>query len=317
MDDVMELEEEKPEVLFIRLCDRRPSGFIQDMNGTPAGTKGTIHHHEFDSPVARFIPNFGFKRGVKEESRNGKKVKTPYNEPIRYIKEQTEISVERQQALGIQRSRSVKEDMIEIKRGEFSIAREGSFIGLFDYIKESFYNKSNKNRSTHATAIYEEVEVGKEEEGLNEYDLYLADAIKFVGKFYQRTAKGYSYNEGKIDALCELFAIFAETMAGKVTALNGIAKADPEKFMVKAIKFEQTAFANVAHAIQLKVIEIKDNFVFYTGKDKMIANLGTVYLSPDEQIERLSELLETPDFKAAKEEFMFELDVAKEEQLNK
>lgn len=318
VDDVMEMEEDKPEVLYIRLCDRRPSGFIQDMNGVPAGTKGTEHHHEFDSPVARFIPNFGMRKGIKEETRNGNKVKTAYNEPIRYIKDQTEISVERQALLNIQRSRAAKEDMIEIKRGEFSVVREGSWIGLFDFIKQAFYNKSNTDRSgSRATAIYEEVEMGKEEEGLNEYDIYLADAIKFIGKFYQKTGKGYIYKEDKINALCELFAVYAETMAGKVTALNGTAKLNPEKFMIKAIKFEQTAFANVTHALQLKVIQIKDNLVYYTEKDKIMMNLGSGYMRPDQQIERISELLETPDFKAAKEEFMFELDLAKEKQLNK
>lgn len=299
-------------VLFIRLCDQRPSGFILD-----DGKRGTPDQTQLMAPLARFIPNFGYRQVEKEEIRNGKKVKTKIHEPIRYIKEQTEISADRQRELGIFRSRSAKEDLIEIRRGEFSVAREGSWIGLYDYIKEAFYNKSNPNRSQRATAIYEEILPGAKEQELNEYDMMLADAIKFIGKFYQRTAKGYSYREEKIDALCELFAVFAETPAGKITALNAMAKGDPKGFLEKAEKFEQTNLANVAHALQLNVIQIKDGVVAYVDKDKMIMHLGSAPMSSTAQIERIAELLETPDFTAAKEELLFELECAKEKQLNK
>lgn len=309
--EVVEETVEVP-VLFIRLCDQRPSGFILD-----DGKRGTPDQTQLTAPLARFIPNFGFRQSEKTEIRDGKKVTTKYNEPIRYIKEQMEISVERQQTLQIQRSRAAKEDMIEVRRGEFSVAREGSWIGLYDFLKQAFYNKSNPNRSQRASAIYEEILPGAKEQELNEYDMMLADAIKFIGKFYQRTAKGYSYREEKIDALCELFAVYAETFAGKITALNAMAKGDPKGFLEKAEKFEQTNLANVAHALQLNVIQVKDGVVAYVDKEKMIMHLGSAPMSSTAQIEKIAELLETPDFTAAKEELLFELDCAKEKQLNK
>lgn len=314
----MEVEEmENPPVLYIELEDRRPSGFIMDLDGRPAGSFGTEHFIELDAPLARFIPTSGFRRGTKKEIKNGKTVDLAYNEPIRYIKEQTEISVEKQKLLGIEPGRATKENLIEVKRGNFSVVREGSYIGLYDYLLDVFYNSSNPNRSERATKIYKVVELGKEEEDLNDYDIMMADALMLVKRFYQKTAKGYVYKEDKINTLCSLFEIYAETMSGKVTALNALAKADPKKFIHKAEKFLQMNMTFVAHALHLNVIRFNDNTVESVDREKIFANLGSQRLTNQEKIERFSELLETDDFKEAKEELMIELEIAQENALNK
>lgn len=312
LEEVIEMEEEAP-VLHIRLCDRRGSGFILD-----DGKRGTAQQSELDSPTARFLPNWGYRRSYKVENRGGKTVKVPFNEEIRYIKEQTEISVVKQREMGIVRHRANKEDMIEIKRGEFHVVREGSYIGLFDYIKQVFYNKSNPDRSAKADAIYEEVIVDQKEEELNEYDISLAHALVFIGKFYQKSGKGYLYKEDKIEALCQLFEIFAETPAGKITALNAIAKLDPVKFMAKAEKFEQITIRLITHGLQLNVIQItSDGIAQYVEKDKVIYQiLGGDKMTRSAQIEKLAEAFQSDDLKGAYEEFKIELEVAREKDLN-
>lgn len=310
-------EMEKPPVLYIELYDKRPSGFIRDLDGKPAGSFGTEHHHELDSPMARFIPTFGYRKGVKKEMKNGKQVDLSYNEPIRYIKEQTEISLERQKLLGIERSRATKEDLIEVKRGSLSVVREGSYIGLYDYLTEVYYNASNPDRSKGADKIYKVVQLGIEEEGLNDLDIMMADALKLVARFYEKKSTGkYVYKEDKIDTLCNLFEVYAETMSGKITALNALAKTDPKEFIYRAEKFLQTNFTFVAQAIQLNVIYFKGNIAEYVGKEKIVANLGSEKLTNQEKVERLSELLQTDDFKEINEELMFEVEVVKEKQLN-
>jgi len=305
--DSEEVKEEKAPVLYIELFDRRGSGFILD-----DGNRGTQKQTEIDCPTAEFIPNFGFRRGVKKV--NGKEVF--YNEQIRYIKEQTEISVEKQKELGIVRSRAGKEDMIEVKKGSFTVAKEGSFIGLYDYLMESFYNADNPDRSSTATKIYRVIKLGEEEEGMNEDDILMADAIKLVAKFYQKVGKNkFTYNEEKINALCELFTIFAETMPGKIAALNGLAKIDPKTFLEKAAKFEQVTITEIAQALQLNVIQIKDNVLQYVDKEKIILSFGTAKLSREKQIEKAADLLHTPELKAAYEELQLELEIAQEKQL--
>lgn len=310
--DTEELKKEKVPTIYIELKDKRPSGFILD------GTLGTKHEVELDSPVARFIPNFGYRRKWVEETVNGKKVKTPINEAIRWIKNETEISVEKQKSAGIVPHRVSKEDKIIIEKGNFSIAREGAYIGLYDYLTQVFYNGTNPERSLGADAIYNVIELGKEEEETNEMDFMIADAINFVRKLVSKIGdKKYKYDEEKINALCEIFLVYAETMPGKVEALMQHAKYDPKTFLDKATKLIQTKVTEVSHALQLGVIVFKDNTVMYANKDKVIATLGTAKISHDSKINKLADLFGTPDFKATYEEFQMELEVAKEEALKK
>jgi hypothetical protein len=279
-----------------------------------------------NAPTACFIPNRGYRKGYKDVidritgkpqlDKEGKKVVQPYHEEIRYIKHQTEISVERQKMLGIIPHRVAQEDMIEVKKGNMTIVREGAHIPLYDYILDAFYNSSNPDRSPSAAKIYKVVELGKEEELLNDEDILMADALKFVARFYQRTAKGkYTYNEEKINGLCELFAIFGETMSGKVLALNSLAKLDPSAFLEKAEKFEQVTITEITHALHLNVIRFKDNVVEYVEKEKVIASLGTGKLSHDKKIEKLADLLHTPELKSAYDELQLELEIAQEKAL--
>jgi len=310
--DTAELQKEKIPIIFIELVDRRPSGFILD------GTRGTKYESELDSPTARFIPNVGFRRVFKTETINGKEVKTPINEPIRWIKNETEISVQKQKERGIVPNKQTREDKIIIEKGTFSVAREGSYVGLYDYLLEAFYNVSNPNRSSSASDIYRVIELGKDEEELNEMDFLIADATAFVKKLVQKTGtKQYKYNEEKINALCEMFAVYAETMPGKVEALMNMVKFDPEAFLQKATKMEQTKATEISHALQLNVVTFKGNTFQYVEKDKIIATLGTGNISHANKIEKMADLFGTPDFKAQYEEFQLELEIAKENANNK
>lgn len=309
--DNQEVKEKVP-TIYIELCDRRPSGFILD------GTAGTKHQQELDSPTARFIPNIGYRRIWQKETIGGKEVKTPKNEKIRWIKNEDEISFDKQIARGIIPHKVSKEDKIIIEKGNFSIAREGAYVGLYDYIMDVYYNKSNPDRSQNADAIYRVIELGKDEEEMNEMDFMIADAINFVRKLVTKTgAKSYKYDEEKIDSLCQIFLVYAETPSGKVEALMGHAKYDPKGFLEKATKIIQTKVTEISHALQLGVIVIKGNTVQYANKDKIIATLGTGNISHENKINKLADLFGTPDFKAAYEEFQIELEVAKEEALNK
>ncbi len=324
--DSVEVQDEKSPVLYIEVFDRRDSGFYLDSNGVPAGTRGTKFEMGIDCPTACFIPNVGYRKGYKPLidrvtnkpvlDEKGEIKMQAYHEPIRYIKHQTEISIEKQKALGIQPHRSAQEDMIEVKKGNMTIVKEGAHIPLYEYILEAFYNASNPDRSPGAAKIYKVVELGKEEEELNEEDILMADALKFVARFYQKTAKGkFTYNEEKINGLCELFAVFGETMSGKVLALNSLAKLDPSEFLKKAEKFEQVTITQITHALHLNVIRFKDNVVEYVEKEKVITSLGTAKMSHEKKIEKLADLLHTPELKAVYEELQLELEIAQEKSL--
>jgi hypothetical protein len=308
--DTEELKNEKVPTIYIELRDKRPSGFILN------GTHGTKHEVQLDAPTARFIPNIVYRINCKEQTLNGKNLKTPMNEAIRWIKNETEISVEVQKERGIIPHRIGKEDKIIIEKGNFSVAREGAYIGLYDYLMDVFYNGTNKDRSDGADAIYNVIELGKEEEETNEMDFMIADAINFVRKLVQKIGeKKYKYDEDRINNLCQIFLVYAETMPGKVEALMQHAKYDPKNFIEKATKITQTKITEVAHALELSVIVFKGNTVMYANKDKVIATLGTGNMSQENKISKLADLFGTPEFKAAYEEFVLELEIAKEQAL--
>lgn len=295
----------KVQTIYIELTDRRGSGFILD------GTRGTKHEYELDAPTARIIPNTGLRRRKDEDG----KILDEFEE-IRYIKNQSVISVQEQNIKGIKPNRAALEDKIIVKAGKFTVGREGSFIGLYDYLMDVFYNGNNPYRSEGADDLFKVIDIGKAEEQFNEQAIMEADAIQFIGQLYQKVGdKQYRYNEDKINGLCQLFLIYAETMPGKIQGLMGHARRDPATFLDKAYRFEQTTNTEVSHALELNVVKFEGNTAVYVAKDKVLGNLGTGNFSHTKKIEKLSDLLRTPEYKAAYEEFKIELEAAHEKAL--
>lgn len=309
IDEMTEVE--KPPILFIELVDQGNSGFIQD------DTFNTPTPNQLRAPGVRFIPNEGFRRGVKTDMVNGKEREVFFNERIRYIKNEVIISLAEQKRLGIEPSPLAREDKIAIEKGYATIAREGASIGLYDYIFEAYYNDSNPFRSEKATPLYRVVKMDQKAEQFNEDVLIAADAVKYVGSLYNKTPKGYIYNENKIDAVCELLSIVAHTYATRIQALMSLAKQNPEWFLNKVIKLEQTTVTEVAHALELNIIRFNNNTAEYTGKDKVLKNLGAGKLSHDQKISKLADFLRTAEGHEAYMELKAEIEAAINNSLNK
>lgn len=299
---------EKAPTLFIELADQRDSGWRMD------STSGEYNPHgqKITCPSAEFIPSRGF-RLVKGKNPNTGEDEW-YNEEIRYIKNQRVLSVEEQNRKGIKPSRNHLDDKIIVKGGNFSVTREGHHIGLYDYLMDVFYNGSNPKRPDSAKKIYIVKEVGKNEEEWNEFDVAQSDAIQFLKTLFYKNGKSYVYDEPKINALCNMFLIFAESPAGKVTGLMAHAKKDPAAFLDKAMKFEQTIATIVAHAVELSVIKFEGNTAVYCNKDKVIADLGRGNIKHDKKITKLAELLGTDEYRDAYQELQIELETAREKQ---
>ncbi len=307
-----EYKEDKTPVIFLELVDMKDSGFIKD------GTENTPNEEQLKAPAIRWIPNRGYRAKKVEETINGKKVITKYNEEIRFIRNQPELSVKRQKELGIEPLNNGKGDKIMIPKGYATIAREGTDISLYDYLKDVFYNESNPDRSERADKIFRIIEKDKQAEATIEDEMMLADAMAYVGTLYQRKGKDqYLYNENKISGLCEVFQVFGETNAVKITSLITVAKLRPEWFMNKVSKWEQTTNTEVAHALQLNVIRFEKNAAVYVEKDKVIKSLGVDNIKQEEKIERLSDWLRTSDGNEAYTELRAEIEAAKEKSLSK
>jgi len=300
----------KPPMIFLELVDQNGSGFIQD------GTRNTANPVELRAPNIRIIPNEGYRRGKRIDIVNGKEVETRFNEKIRFIKNEDIIVLSEQRRLGIERNGLAREDKIVIEKGYATVVREGSTVGLYDYLVDSYYNESNIDRSEKATALYRIVRLDDKAESFNEDELLQADAIKYVGSLYQRVGKNqYQYNEDKITAICELLSIYAETMATRIQALMNHAKQRPEWFLNKVTKLEQTTVTEITHALELNVIRIKGSVVEYANKNKVIKTWAEK-LTKDQVISRFADWLRTQEGHEAYMELKAEIDVAQTKSLN-
>lgn len=297
-------KKEKLPTLFIELFDQRDSGWILD------GTESTNKPVKLTAPSAEFIPNRGFRLVKGNNPATGQA--EWFNEEIRYIKNQRELSVEQQKIKGIYPSKNKLEDKIIVKGGNFSVTREGSFIGLYDYLLCVFYNSTNPNRPSSAKKIYKVVEVGKNEEEFNEQEIAIADAIQYLGTMRVKKANGFVYDEQRIDALCQLFVVFADSPAGKLSGLVAWAKKDPVDFLNKALKLEQTVQTEIAYALEMSVIKFDGNTLVYCAKDKVICDIGRGNLKHETKIAKAGEFLTAPENKEAYDELIIELNAAQE-----
>lgn len=297
-------------MIFIELVDQGNSGFIQD------DTANSATPVQLRAPGIRFIPNEGFRRGIKTESVNGKEKEVRFNERIRFISNEDIIVLSEQKRLGIEPSPLAREDKIPIEKGYATVVREGSSKGLYDYLTQVYYNENAPGRSERATVIFRIVELDKEAEKINEDELIAADAVKFVGALYEKVGKNnYRYNVDKIAAICEMLAIVAQTDATRIQALMSLAKQRPEWFMKLVTKLEQTTITEVTHALELNIIRFNENVAEYVAKDKVIKALGSGKPSRDQKISRLADFLRTADGHEAYMELKAEIAAAQDNSL--
>lgn len=295
------MAKKEAEKIFIELFDKRSSGFIL------VGTENTPAPEELDCPTVRWIPNEGLMADTKDGYRKDVR--------IRFINGCDSILVEEQEKRGFKPNRF--EDKILFEKGYATVFREGSTVGLFDYLTKVYYNSDAPDRSPTAAKLFKLVKLDKEAEGYNEEEVVRAHAIIFVDGLAIKTGNTYQYKEDRIDALCNLLGLVADTPATKMFELMRRAKSDPRSFMQLVEKFEQTIVTEISHALELNVIKFEDNTAMYSNEGKVIKNLGTQKLNKDKKIEALADYLSSRDGNEMLTELRAKLDLAKENVLKK
>ncbi len=296
----MASKEQKVPTIFIEVYDKRDSGFVQD------NTEGTKFEVRLDCPSRLNVPNVSFRRKPDGVS----------NEKIRWIAGEDEISFEEQKRKGIEPNRNATIDKIFIDKGSASIADEGANRGLYRYMNDTFFNASNPDRSSSASKLFKVVDLNKIQEEKNELEYIRHDARGFVYSLQEKKGKEWVYQTERIDALCELFNVYAELPSTKIEMLAKTATLYPKDFMEKVTKFEQTVNTMVAHALMLNVMKFEGNTAVYISKDKIIKNLGAGKIAKDEQVEQLATYLRTKDGYEAYQELQAEVAAAKEKKAN-
>lgn len=292
----------KAPVMYLELLEKRNSGFVKN------GTDGTAFHEELNCPNIRWIPNSGFK-AVKEKHGDGEVV--AFKE-IRWVKNCSTIDKDEQDRRNIKPNRM--EDKIPFEKGFATVVREGSTISLYDYLKDVFYSKDSENRPETADAIYRVMQLDKQAEEIDESDIEMADAIKLVASLRTQVSakdRSYKYNEERLDAMCTICNVYADSVATKFHALMSLAKARSKWFLDLVVKFEQTILTEVTHAVELEVVRFDGNTALYKDDEKVIKNLGTGNLAKDTKIEKLSDFLKTKEGNPHLTELRAKVEVAK------
>lgn len=293
----------KPEVLMIEVADQADSGFILD------GTQNTPAPQQLRAPSVLWLPANGY-RTVEE---NGRKK----NVKIRFIKNCDIIDPVEQDKLGIKPN--PKEDKILLNSGVNFIVNEGATIGLYNYLKVANYNASAPLRPDTATARYRELELNKKAEEINEDDFVMGEAIEVVKSLVTKTGKKdvpYVYDEQRIDALCQLLNVTADTPSQKVFALMSVAKVRSLWFMETVTKFESVIAIEVAQAMQAEVVYFDGNTALFSDDQKVIVALGTGKISHENKIEKLANFLKTHEGAESLSILRAKLEVAKNKSLS-
>lgn len=301
--------------LYLELTDQRPSGFFLE------NTKGTTNEVQLKAPTVRWIPTSGFMKEDIEETVNGKTVITPTNVEIRYIQHSNEIRRDLQDKANVKIN--PKEDKILFEKGHAIVMREGSTIGLYDYLSKVFYNQNAYGKPETANVIFRAVELDKDVDILNEDNEFLERALSITNSLKTKTGlkdTPYKYNEDRVEALATLFNVQgANTISKKLYGLSELAKKDPQKFLQVAENYEQGIATEVSHAIQLGVVVYDSNTAVFKGatveETKIIKDLGAGKLGIETKNQRLADYLKTTEGASSLTELRVKIAFAKDQSL--
>lgn len=294
-----------PTVMF-EILAQGDSGFILD------GTRDTPNEQQLRTPEVTWIPNSGY-RGVWKKLDG---IDTLVYEEIRYIKNSLEISKEEQDKKNIKPNH--RNDKLEIKRAEKLTSRQGDTINEYDYMTQVFYNQDAPNRPAHVQALYRAVDVNKNAEILNDDDEFKLRALQILSTLRTKIKNNeYQYNEERVEAICTLLSITAESNSTKYFTISSFANAQPKAFLQKVENFEQMIETEVNHASQMNVVVFDGNTaILNSGEEKkIIKDLGAGKLGHNQKMQRLSDYLKTQDGNNALTEIRLLTRIAKDQAL--
>lgn len=295
-------QKQKVEVMYLELVDQKASGFVLD------GTRDTLHQHELQAPSMQWIFPTAKAAEFKEDAQ-GRKLR--HDIEIRFINGCDSIIPKEQQERGFVPNRF--EDKIGFENGFATIFREGSTIGLYDFLKRAYYNADNPDRPGTATPRYREVKLDQHAAEFIDNDEMEARAKTLVYSLRKKGANNAEvYNEEKINTWCRLLQVTEETPQRKLVVLLNQAKANPAKFIQLVEQAEQIIFTEITHALQLDVISFEGNIAQYKNGNVIIKALGSGKMNQDQKIETLADWFGTEEGNSALTDMRTHLEIAKE-----
>lgn len=297
------MADKKPEVMYLEVFDKKDSGFVMD------GTENTPAPEMLNAPTTLWIPSDGVRSEMKDGIRHDLK--------IRWINGVSELNPEIQDKRGFKPNRY--EDKIVFEKGFAVVVREGSTMGLFDYLKNVYYNADAPNRPSSVKPLFKTMQVDKVAEGISDHDEMVHEAMGIVLSLRIKTGDNknpYKYNEERINALCQVLQIGGgDSPATKLHALTSLAKARPDSFVKLVSKFESTVVAELSQAVELGVVKIEGNSFLFAEGGKVLYSIGQGNFSVPAKIEKGADFLKTKEAAALLTELRARIEVAQNNKL--
>lgn len=239
---------------------------------------------------------------------------------VRYIAHDRSIDVEDQTKRKVRYEKmDAKNDAnkITMEKGVMTIIKTPSNKALTDYLEKVFWNLDAPNRPETAQAIFRRVRLDKKARKINEDDMVLTEAKAIVYRLQRKNANGeWVFDEAKIDAYCKIMDIYGgDSYDEKLYALRSSAELNPVNFVELISSLDGSMNAEVAQAVELKVITFDSNVAQFAEGDKIIKPLGEQKLNKKQQIEALADFLKTSDGTEALTEMRARVDATKQKQL--
>jgi hypothetical protein len=298
----MAVKKEKAPVKYYEIVDKKPSGFILD------GTGGTQYQQELTAPTIQWISSQGKACETDEKG-------IKHFIEIRYINGCDSILPEEQIKRGFSPKRMM--DKIPMANGFATVVREGNDIGLYDYLKDSFFNLDNPDRPESADARYREVKMNEKAAEFLDNDELTTNAKLIVYSLRKTTAdkkNPYKYDEDRIDSICKLVGVWDQSPETKLIKLMNAAIQSPKEFIDIVEKTEQTIITEISHALEMNVIKMDGNTIQYTDEQEILLNLGNDKMKPDVKIEKFGAWLGTQEGTPALTKLRAKLEMAKEKE---
>lgn len=296
----MAAQKEKAPVKYYEVVDKAPSGFIMD------GTENTPFQQQLMVPSIQWISSKG---QACQKDNTGIK----HYVEVQYLHGCDSIYPDEQLKRGYTAKRMM--DKIPIENGFMNVVREGSTIGLYDYLEKVFFNLDNPDRPDTAAARYREVKLDKKAEELMDEDEFITKAKTLVYELRVNTGKNtepYRYHSDRIDSICRLVGVWDETDQRKLILLLNKANSDPKGFLELVSKTEQTVITELSHALELKIIHFTENTAVFTEGAKVIYSVEGSKLKPDQKMEKLAYWLNTDAGTPSLTEIRAKLEIEKE-----
>ncbi len=192
------------------------------------------------------------------------------NVPTRYVYNQPIILVKDQEAANIKPN--FRTDKILFVNGLLTVPKDGAFVGLYEFMTKHAQNLSNPDRVTTLKPLFVEIKPSEDAHEENFTDFLITEAVSYLKQFVTEDKGKYSYNDARIDAICPLFNVYAESSEQKISALIAVAKKTPKIFLETVKKNEQTAEIEIQHGVKLNVLSFEGNTAFgmYSGQPEKI-----------------------------------------------